>query len=73
MKRFIDYHVAFGYFKEDNLYSNNYSIEITDFCFSALTLDKNSYVLLSGSDFSIQKLNDIKISLLEYKGVIWIQ
>lgn len=57
MKRFIDYHVALGYFKEeDNLYSNNYSIEITDFCFSALTLDKNSYVLLSGSEFSIQNI-----------------
>ena len=55
IKRYIDYHLSCDY-KDNFLYSSNYSIEITDFCFSAKTLDKNSYVLLSDSDFTIQKI-----------------
>jgi len=57
IKRFIDYNIMRGYSpNEKYLYSINYSIEVLDFCFSAHTLDKNSYILLSDSDFTIQRI-----------------
>ena len=55
IKRYIDYYLSCDY-KDNYLYSSNYSIEITDFCFNSQTLDKNKYVLLSDTDFTIQKI-----------------